>query len=313
MVRDVVRVESLSPVEGKGKARPVNAYRLVAIGAPRAPMAERAERPLSRFVGREGELATLRDLLVQAERGHGQIVGLVGEPGAGKSRLLYEFRQGPDGRAFTYLEGRCLSWGRAIPYLPILDIVRGHCGVAEADPPEAIADKIAAALREVDMDPAEASPYILHLLGVKDGTKRLEALTAHALKERTFETLRQMVVGGSRLRPLVLGVEDLHWVDATSEEYLGALADGLAGVPILLVVTYRPGYRMAWVDKSYATQIALRPLSAEDGLAMVRSVLGEAPATGPVARAILAKAEGNPFFIEELSRTVLDHPELGQP
>ena len=312
MVRDLVRVEGLRPVEVKGKAKPVSAYRLVAIGPTRAPIAARVERPLSHFVGRERELATLRDLLIQAERGHGQLVGLVGEPGVGKSRLLYEFGQGLAGRTVTYLGGRCLSWGRTVPYLPILEIVRASCGVADADTPEAVAGKVRAALHEVGMDVAEAAPYVLHLLGVKEGTERLEVLSAHALKERTFETLRQMVVGGSRIRPLILGVEDLHWIDATSEEYLGALAEGLAGLPILVVVTYRPGYRMAWIDKSYATQIALRPLSPEDGLAVVRSVLGEAPAAEPVARAILDKAEGNPFFIEELSRALLDHPELGQ-
>ena len=311
MVRDIVSVENLGPLEVKGKAEPVSAYRLVAIGPTRGPIAGRAGRPLSQFVGRERELAMLRDLLVQAERGHGQLVGLVGEPGVGKSRLLYEFRQGLAGRSVTYLEGRCLSWGRTIPYLPILEIVRANCGVADADTPEAIAGKVGAALHELGMDVAEAAPYVLHLLGVKEGTERLEVLTAHALKERTFETLRQMAVRGSRIRPLILGVEDLHWIDATSEEYLGALADGLAGLPILVVVTYRPGYRMAWIDKSYATQLALRPLSLEDGLAVARSVLGEAPAAEPVARAILDKAEGNPFFIEELSRALLDDPELG--
>jgi len=311
LVRDLVRVEDLGPVEVKGKAARVRAYRLVAVGPTRAPIAARVERPLSHFVGRERELATLRDLLIQAEQGHGQLVGLVGEPGVGKSRLLYEFRQGLAGRSVTYLEGRCLSWGRTIPYLPILEIVRANCGVADADAPEAVAAKVRVALHELGMDFAEAGPYVLHLLGLKEGTERLEVLSAHALKERTFDTLRQMAVRGSGIRPLILGVEDLHWIDATSEEYLGALAEGLAGLPVLLVATYRPGYRVAWIDKSYATQIALRPLSPEDGLAVVRSVLGEAPAVEPVARAILDKAEGNPFFIEELSRALLDHPELG--
>lgn len=228
-VRDLARVEDLGPATVKGRTEPVRAYRLVGVGPSRAPFEERADRPLSRFVGRQRELGTLHELLSQVEQAQGQIVGLVGDPGVGKSRLVHEFRQSLRGRNVTYLEGHCLSWGSTVPYLPILDIVRANCGIGDADTPETVADKVRVALHELGMDAEAAAPYVLHLLGVKAGTEPLEPLTAQALKERTFETLRQMSVRGCRARPLIFGVEDVHWMDSTSEEYLGSLVERLAG------------------------------------------------------------------------------------
>ena len=180
---------------------------------------------MSQFVGRERELAALVEALEQVESGQGQVVGIVAEAGGGKSRLLYEFRQRLAGRRVTYLEGRCLSYGHAMPYHPIIDLLRNNCGITDTDSPEAIAEKVQGALHEVGMDVEASAPYLLQLLGVKEGTERLAALTPEAIKTRTFETLRQMSLHGSQQRPLVFEIEDLHWCDNTSEDYL-ALAGG---------------------------------------------------------------------------------------
>lgn len=152
-VRDLARVEDLGPATVKGRTEPVRAYRLVGVGPSRAPFEERADRPLSRFVGRQRELGTLHELLSQVEQAQGQIVGLVGDPGVGKSRLVHEFRQSLRGRNVTYLEGHCLSWGSTVPYLPILDIVRANCGIGDADTPETVADKVRVALHELGPRP----------------------------------------------------------------------------------------------------------------------------------------------------------------
>jgi transcriptional regulator with AAA-type ATPase domain/tetratricopeptide (TPR) repeat protein len=260
-------------------------------------------RRLAAFVGRRHDLELLQGRLHSATAGRGQVVGIVGEAGLGKSRLLHEFRQtlGPDVR---YVEGRCLPYGSAIPYLPLLDVLRAYCGIVDADSPKAIVEKVRRGLEEVGMDPAEGAPYLLQLLGIRDGTERLAVLSPEAIKARTFETQRQLGLKGSRRRPLVLVIENVHWIDKTSDEYLGTLVESLAGAPILLVLTYRPGYRPAWIEKSYATQVALQPLTVADGASIVRSMLESAEPPAALTSVIVAKAEGNPLFLEELALAV---------
>jgi transcriptional regulator with AAA-type ATPase domain/tetratricopeptide (TPR) repeat protein len=267
------------------------------------------------FVGRHRELELLGSRLESAARGHGQIVGISGEAGIGKSRLLYEFRQSIAGKPVGYLEGRCVSYGAAEPYLPVLDLVKTACGVTDADPPDVVRARVQVALREVGLDPEEAGPYLLHLLGLAE--PRVDALEPDAIKARIFETLRQVWVRRSRQLPLVVVVEDLHWIDTISEEFFAALAEILPGSRIFLVSTYRAGYRPPWIEKSYATQMALQPLAPEDSLAVIRSVLGTERLSDALAARIVAKAEGNPLFLEELARTVReqagDAPSLAVP
>ena len=304
LVRGYLRLDPLGPVEVRGRSAPVEIYRVAGAGARRSPLEGLEERPLSSFVGRRRELRLLDDLIADVEAGRGQAVGIVGEPGVGKSRLILEFRRGLAARRITYLEGRCLSFGSAIAYGPVLDIVRSNCGLNEADAPETIVEKVQAALAELGLDRESATPLLLHLLGVKEGADGLAGLSPEAIKARTFDTLRQMSVRGSRRRSLILSIEDLHWIDRTSEEYLASLVESLGGTPIMLLATYRPGYRPAWMEKSYATQVSLARLASDDSLTIVRSVLPEVSLADPLATLILNKAEGNPFFLEELARAV---------
>ncbi|MBI4561728.1 MAG: AAA family ATPase, partial [Candidatus Rokubacteria bacterium] len=268
---------------------------------------------VTRFVGRHHEIELLRSRLASAMRGQGQVVGIVGEAGIGKSRLLFEFRQGLRGEPVTYLEGRCVSHGSSIPYLPVLEILRSNCQVTEMDSGEVIAEKVAQSLEKIGIGARESAPYLLHLLGVKEGTERLAELSPEVIQSRTFEILRQMSLKGSQQRPLVLAVEDLHWIDKASEAYFTSLGEDLALTPVLLVVTYRPGYRPPWMEKSYTTQISLQPLSPEDSLSVVQSVIEPSPLPESVARLILAKAEGNPFFLEELALAVREQADLLRP
>jgi class 3 adenylate cyclase len=309
LVRSEARLEALEPVQVKGKTEPVTAWRVLGRLPRRSPLAGREERALSPFVGRERELAALHELLAQVEAGQGQVVGLVGEAGVGKSRLLFEFRQRLRDRRVTYLEGRCLSYGSAIPYLPLMDILRNNAGITEADGPEAIVAKVRMSLQEVSLDPEDGASYLLQLLGVKEGTEPLARLSPEAIKTRTFAILRQMPLLSSQRQPLILAVEDLHWIDQTSEACFASLVESLAGAPLLLLCTYRPGYRPPWLEKSYATQIALRRLTPPDSLAVVHAVLQRA-LPDPLAQGILDKAEGNPFFLEELTRAVVEHGDL---
>ncbi len=308
-VRGYVRLESVGPLHAKGIAEPVPAYKVLGLGPRRSPLEGLGERPLAEFVGRERDLADLHELLAQVAGGQGQVVGIVGEPGVGKSRVIYEFRQSLAGRHVTYVEGRCLSYGSNIPYLPVVDQLRNNCGISDADSPGLIADKVHFALQEVGLDPEEGAPYLLHLLGLKEGTERIDALTAEAIKGRIFETLQQISLRGSRRRPLIFVVEDLHWIDKTSEEYFTSLVESLAGTSILLLTTYRPGYRPPWIEKSYASQLALRPLSLADSLSLLHSVVQRQRLPDALGRTILERAEGNPFFLEELTRAVVEDGE----
>ncbi len=267
-------------------------------------------RRMARFVGRGSNLELLHSYLASTMRGHGQIVGIVGEAGIGKSRLVAEFRESLAEQSVTYREGACLSYGSAIPYLPVLDILRQNCGIADSDTAETIRDKVRRSLEAVGMDPKESAPYLLQLLGVREGTERLSALTPEAIKLRTLETVRRIVINASRQRPIVFVVEDLHWIDRTSEELFTSFVEDLPGASIMFLTTYRAGHRPPWIDRSYATQIALQPLSRDDSLAMIRSLLpSEVPE--PIARLVLEKAEGNPFFLEELCRAVEGHGDVG--
>src|SRR5215471_2207060 len=182
LVQGSVRLEALAPVEVKGKTEPVTPYKVIGTLPRRSPIASRSERTLSPFVGREREVAALEALFTQVEAGQGQVVGIVAEAGGGKSRLLYEFRQRLQDKRVTYLEGRCLSYGSSIPYHPLIDVLRHNCGISETDNPATIIEKVRVALQEVGMEAEESAPYLLQLLGVKEGTASLVVLTPEAIR-----------------------------------------------------------------------------------------------------------------------------------
>src|SRR5829696_8676317 len=341
LVTGYVRLVELGRVPLPGIDGPVEAFRVTGVGPRRSPIEGLGARPLSQFVGRDLEMSTLRDVLDQAavspeldarrvlsefigrddelaglrgplakmEAGHGQVVGVIGEPGIGKSRLVYEFRRSLGERRVSYLEGRCLSYGGSIPYLPIVDVVRANCGIVEGDAPGIVAEKVRFGLQEVGLDADRHAPYMLHLLGLGDGAAALARQSAEAIKARMFETLRSWSLHGSRRRPLIIAIEDLHWVDRSSEEYLASLVQCLAGAPVLLLCTWRPGYRPPWSEHSYVTQLALRRLGPRDSLSVVRSVLGADQVPEALARVVMERGEGNPFFLEELARGALERGE----
>ena len=277
----------------------------------RAPVGNAAE-PERPFVGRVHELALLRGRLDRAAHGAAHFVGIMGEAGLGKSRLVRELLRDAGADTVHYLEGNCLPFTSAIPYFPLCDIVRGACGFADADPPSTIAARVADVLSDVGLAPAEA-PYLLQMLGIKDGVAPTELESPEVVRARTFELVRQLLLRQSLRRPLLLVVEDVHWIDETSSSLLESLADVMPQARILLVQTFRPGYRPPAVDRSYATQITLTALSRDDSRRIVDGVLPARNFSSSVTDAVLAKAEGNPFLLEELARHVADRGDIGQP
>ena len=260
---------------------------------------------MATFVNRKLELELLRSRLASVRAGHVQIVGVSGEAGIGKSRLLFELRQTLRGRRVTFFEGRCRSYGATIPYLPILELLRRACRLAELDSPEVVQEKVSATLGRLGIEPAGAVPYLLRLLGIKEGAETLEGLSPESVQQKTFELLRRMIRRGGARQPLVLVVEDVHWIDRASEAFASVM-DGLAGVPLLVLLTYRPGYRPPWTDRANFTQISLHGLSEDESATMVGPMLAAEAALESLRPAIVAKADGNPFFLEELARVAAE-------
>ncbi len=296
-----VRAEPVGPLALKGKAEPITAYRLLGVSHRRAALDPTISARRTSFVGRNDDLALLSNWQRQVETGQGRAVAIVGEPGIGKSRLLAEFRRRLAGDRVTWVEGRCQSYSTAIPYWLALDLLRSNCGIVETDSADAIAGKVRSGLGEVGIDPGEDSPILLHLLGVKDVGGAPMLSSPESVKAKTFDILSRLSIEGSRRRPLVFVLEDLHWVDKISEEFFSCLAENIGEARILLLAAHRPEYRPPWADKPYARQIALRPLSRSDSLHVVRSAHRGERLADRVAGEILAKGDGNPFFLEQLA------------
>jgi len=307
------RLEPVPPLQVKGKEAPVLAFRLKSMSFLQSDDAVLGSTSRSPFVGRQREMASLEELLARAAAGEGQVVGIAAEAGSGKSRLVYELRRRLWDRPILHLAGRCLSYTSGVPYVPILYMLRNAWEISEADDVAAVTDKVAAGLRRAEVEVAEALPYLLRLLGIEEGTEVLAELSPQALQVRTFRLVRQAILNESRRRLVVLEIEDLHWVDRTSEDFLSLLVEGLFAAHVLLIATYRSGYRPPWIEKSYATQITLSRLTDADSEAVVRAVLLRAELPEQTVGDVLGKAEGNPFFLEELARSLLEHPGVLVP
>jgi predicted ATPase/class 3 adenylate cyclase/DNA-binding winged helix-turn-helix (wHTH) protein len=297
---------AVGPVPLQGQASPAPAYTLHRGSSHRTPSGPLLGRALSPFVGQEQVMATLLALLAQAEAGRGQVVGVVGEAGMGKSRLVAEFCHSLEGRRLTVLLGRCRSYGGTTPYLPVLELLRHFCGLRETDSPEVSIAKVHHQLQAVGLASAGWAPMLLHFLELQENATLLTTLSPEARKARIVTLLTQLWLQASRQQPLLLVLEDLHWSDPSSEEWLGVLVERMVGAPLLVLSTYRPGYRPGWLDKSYVTQVTLAPLPDAASLRIVQGVLPPAAQTVPLVPRILATAEGNPFFLEELARTVVE-------
>jgi class 3 adenylate cyclase/tetratricopeptide (TPR) repeat protein len=301
LARGYVVAEPIGALRLKGKTETVSALRLIEVLSGRHVFDELPGVGSRIFVGRDRELTVLEQLLSEAESGNGQAVGIVGEPGIGKSRLIAEFHRSLTGRPASWSEGRCVSYGTAIPYLLMLDLLRSFCQIVDTDTPAAIAQKVRAGLRKVGGDPDTDGPLLLGLLGIGNAAQSGGDANPEAVKARAFNLFRRIAITASQRQLLVLAVEDLQWIDKVSEEFLGFLAETLPGVRILLLATYRPGYRPPWIDKSYAAQIPLHPLVRQDSQRVLDAVVSQTRLAEILAKTILAKAEGNPFFLEQLA------------
>ena len=264
-----------------------------------------AERGLTPFVGRERELELLLDGFERVKEGRGQAFSIMGEAGVGKSRLLYEFRKAMANEDVTFLEGKCLSYGRGMAYHPIIDILKSNFDIREGDRDSEIREKVKRGLKLLEVEEASTLPYLLELLSVKDSGIDRISMSPEG-KDRIIEALKQIVLKGSEIRPLIMAIEDLHWIDKSSEDALKYFLESIPGARVLLIFTYRPEFVHTWGGRSYHNQINLNRLSNRESLSMVAHLLGTQEIDKDLEKLILEKTEGMPFFIEELLKSLKD-------
>ncbi len=310
LARDFFEFESLGKVELKGKEKPIETYKLLKAGEVKTRIEASVEKGLTRFVGRKNSMAALRDAFEEAKAGPGQVVGIVGEAGVGKSRILLEFKNPLPQNEYTYLEGRCLHFGGSMSYLPFLDILRTYFDIKEGDQELIIKKKMADKIAELDEKLENALPPLMELLSLKVEDEDFTRLEPQQKREKTFEAIRNLLIRISQERPLVLAVEDLHWIDNTSEEFLNYLIGSLASAPILLVLLYRPEYTHQWGSKTYYHKIGLNQLTVKSSAELVQAILEEGEVSPEIRELILNKTSGNPLYMEELTHNLLENGSI---
>jgi class 3 adenylate cyclase/tetratricopeptide (TPR) repeat protein len=310
LIKDYFDLNPIGPLDVKGKEEPQEAFELVKTGGALTRLEASMARGLTRFVGRENSMAALMEAYEKVRNGAGQIVGVVGEAGVGKSRLLFEFRHRLLQEEFGYLEGRCIHFGGAMPYLPILDLLRSYFEIREGEREMVIRKRVRERILGLDEKLRGIISPILDLLSLKVEDEAYLKLEPKQRREKVFEALRDLFIRESQERPLVIVIEDLHWIDKTSEEFLDYLIGWLANVKVMLVLLYRPEYTHSWGNKSYFNRIGLDQLTLKSSAELVRAILEGGETAPELSNLILNRAAGNPLFMEELTHSLLENGSI---
>src|SRR5262244_1623745 len=251
LVEGLVQVQALGPFPVKGLPEPVEVFELVGASTIRQRLQATAGRGLTRFVGRQNELVTLQQTLAHAGTGHGQVVALMGEAGVGKSRLVYEFVHAHYTQGWRVLESASVSYGKATPYFPVIDLLRRYCAIDDRDDTRTIRAKVTGQVLTLDAALQDTVPALLALLEALPDDSPLRALDPSQRRQRSLEALKRVLLRESQVQPLVLVFEDLHWIDAETQALLNSLVESLPTARILLLVNYRPEYQHTWGSKTY--------------------------------------------------------------
>jgi class 3 adenylate cyclase/tetratricopeptide (TPR) repeat protein len=302
-------LEDVGELQVKGLEAPVHAFALVDVGSARTRLDISARRGLSPFVGRTAEYEALV-AAYEHSRESGRVVGLVAEPGIGKSRLCREFTDWCRGHDIVVTEGRGVAHGRRIPLLPVIEMLRGYFGIGEADEARLAREKIAGRLLLMDDVFRETLPVLFDFLGVGDPDHPAPQMGPEARERALFGAISRLVHARADEGGGVILVEDLHWLDPGSEAFLGNLVESLPGTRTLLVVNFRPEYSADWMGKSYYQRLPLLPLSGEEIAALVLNLIGDDPSLDGICELIAARTGGNPFFIEEVVQSLVDAGSL---
>ena len=305
-----VQVEPLGPLPIKGLQELAEVYEVTGAGPARTRLQALAARGLTPFVGRRTERQALRDTLARAGMGRGQLMAVIGEPGVGKSRLLAEFLASPLTQGWLILETHAVSYGQATPYRPIRDLLQAFFRIDDRDDERTIREKVDKCLTlDVALQPTRSA--VLALLDVSVDDPEWQALDPSQRRLRIIDSVRRLLLRQSQVQPLLVSIENLHWIDAGTQAVLDSLVESLPTATLLLLVNYRPEYQHGWGGKTYYTQLRLDPLPPESAEALLQALLGDDGSLGPLKHLLIERTEGNPFFLEESARTLVEAQVLG--
>jgi tetratricopeptide (TPR) repeat protein len=314
LAEGLVQVNALGQFPVKGLTEPVEVFELVGASTIRRRLQASAARGLTRFVGRQQELLALQQALERARAGHGQVVALVGEPGVGKSRLVYEFVHSHHTPGWLVLESASVSYGKATPYFPVIDLLTRYSHVEERDDVRTIRAKVTGQVLTLDPALQDAVPALLSLLDALPEDSPFLKLDPPQRRLRTLDALKRVLLRESQEQPLLLVFEDLHWIDSETQALLGSLVESLPTARLLLLVNYRPEYQHGWGSKTYYAQLRLDPLPPVSADELLHALLGDDLSLQPLTQLLIARTEGNPFFLEESVRTLVETGVLvGEP
>ena len=291
---------------GKEQPQRPGAYTMVGLRSQGSALQVHMQRPLSRFVGREQELAVLEDFLRRAGEGRGQIAGIIGEPGVGKSRLTYEFIRAHQTYGWLILEASANSYSQAMPYRPIIDLLKVYFQLDAGDDRQMIRRKITDKVLALEATLQTILPALFVLLEVPVEDALWQALDPSQRRQRLMDVVKHLLLRESQIQPLILVAENLHWIDGETQAFLNHFVEGLPAARVLLLVSYRPEYQHGWTSKTYYTQLRLDPLPPASAAALLQNLLGDDAGLELLKQRLIARTEGNPFFLEESVRTLVE-------
>ena len=312
VIKDYFLIKDLGERRLRGNGTVLKVYELAGARQLRTRIEVGLERGLTPFVGRGKELALLRERLGEARTGRGQIVLLAGEAGLGKSRLLLEFQNSLAPGEVCWLAGRAISFGSQIAYLPVIDLMKRLFGMEDGEDQTKFYGRFEAEAEAMGAEVRTGLPFIKHMLSLDTKVESPSDMDAQQRRVKTFEALRNVILKRAQRGPVILVVEDLHWADRTSQEFLVSLADSLSMSPVLMLLTYRPGYQNPFPERSFITRVTLQQLSQEETVEMASQVLTVRRVPEQLSQLVVEKAEGNPFFIEEMLKSLLEAGALEQ-
>jgi class 3 adenylate cyclase/tetratricopeptide (TPR) repeat protein len=294
----------------KGSDDPVSVYELEGLGELKSRLDMSRSRGLTRFVGRAREMAALETALERSLTGHGQVVGVVAEAGAGKSRLCYEFVESCRARGISVYEGHCPPHGKTIPFLPVLEVLRGFFGLSDRDSKQAAREKVVGRLLLLDRSLEAALPMVFDFFGIAEERAVTTTIDAGHRQQQLLQFVQNLIRARSDREPAVLFFDDLHWIDAGSDEFVARAVETVSSTRTLMLVNFRPEYEAEWTRRSYYQQLSLVPLGVDALAELLVEMLGADPSVARLPRLIAERGGGNPFFTEEIVQSLVESGHL---